>query len=161
MKSTSEQISQIVNEQDISYLLRVDDVFVTIYGLYGSPPNWNRPQGFTTLAKIILEQQVSLQSANAHLNKLKAILPSSWFSCLDRLPTGMDFCMKEPGCAKHIHRTVQTLRGWVHMFVYDTDCDLMGKGIIHTENILPEIAIIKLSWTPGQTSDLAKSRRSC
>jgi DNA-3-methyladenine glycosylase II len=76
MKDTSEQISQIVNVQDISHLLSVDEIFVTIHALYGSPPNWNRPQGFVTLSKIILEQQVSLQSANAHFNKLNAYLPA-------------------------------------------------------------------------------------
>lgn len=76
MKSISEQISPIVNQQDITHLFKADDIFITIHALYGSPPNWNRPQGFSTLAKIILEQQVSLQSANAHFNKLNTYLPA-------------------------------------------------------------------------------------
>jgi DNA-3-methyladenine glycosylase II len=76
LKSISEQISPIVNQQDITHLFKADEIFVTIEGLYGLPPNWNRPQGFTTLAKIILEQQVSLQSANAHFNKLNDYLPA-------------------------------------------------------------------------------------
>ena len=42
------------------------------------------------------------------------------------------------------------------MFVYDTGRDLMAKGIIPAENMLPETAFIKLSWALGQTSDLAK-----
>jgi DNA-3-methyladenine glycosylase II len=49
---------------------------VTIHNLYGSPPNWSRPQGFITLSRIILEQQVSLPSANAHFNKLNSYLPA-------------------------------------------------------------------------------------
>jgi DNA-3-methyladenine glycosylase II len=66
----------IVNEHDISEFLKTDEIFVTIHNLYGSPPNWSRPQGFITLSKIILEQQVSLQSANAHFNKLNTYLPA-------------------------------------------------------------------------------------
>ena len=66
----------IVNQSDTDKLFRADTIFETIHALYGSPPDWNRPQGFATLAKIILEQQVSLQSANAHFNKLNSYLPS-------------------------------------------------------------------------------------
>jgi len=57
-----------------------------------------------------------------------------------------------------IYMTVQTLWGYVHMFVYDTGRDLMAKGIIPTENMLPEVAYIKLGWALGQTSDLAEVR---
>lgn len=53
----------------------------------------------------------------------------------------------------HIYMTVQTLWGFVHMFVYDTGRDLMSKGIIPAENMLPEIAYIKLAWALGQTND--------
>jgi glutamyl-tRNA(Gln) amidotransferase subunit D len=52
--------------------------------------------------------------------------------------------------------TVQTLWGYVHMFVYDTGRDLMAKGIVPAENMLPETAYIKLSWALGQTNDLEK-----
>jgi glutamyl-tRNA(Gln) amidotransferase subunit D len=52
--------------------------------------------------------------------------------------------------------TVQTLWGYVHMFVYDTGRDLMSKGIIPLANMLPEVAYIKLGWVLGQTTDLEK-----
>lgn len=55
-----------------------------------------------------------------------------------------------------IYMTVQTLWGYVHMFVYDTGRDLMAKGIVPAENMLPETAYIKLAWALGQTSDLEK-----
>jgi glutamyl-tRNA(Gln) amidotransferase subunit D len=55
-----------------------------------------------------------------------------------------------------IYMTVQTIWGYVHMFVYDTGRDLMAKGIVPAENMLPETAFIKLSWALGQTSDLEK-----
>ncbi|WBW95676.1 Glu-tRNA(Gln) amidotransferase subunit GatD [Oceanirhabdus sp. W0125-5] len=55
-----------------------------------------------------------------------------------------------------IYMTVQTLWGYVNMFVYDTGRDLMTLGIIPAENMLPEVAYIKLGWALGQTSDLSK-----
>lgn len=53
----------------------------------------------------------------------------------------------------HIYMTVQTLWGYVHMFVYDTGRDLMEKGVIPAANMLPEVAYIKLGWALGQTTD--------
>jgi len=55
-----------------------------------------------------------------------------------------------------IYMTVQTLWGYVHMFVYDTGRDLMAKGIIPAANMLPEVAYVKLAWALGQTTDLDK-----
>jgi len=55
-----------------------------------------------------------------------------------------------------IYMTVQTLWGYVHMFVYDTGRDLMAMGVVPASNMLPEVAYIKLSWALGQTTDLEK-----
>jgi DNA-3-methyladenine glycosylase II len=68
--------SAIVNQPDITELSGKDDIFINILAQYGAPPNWERPEGFITLVKIILEQQVSLQSANAHFTKLNNYLPA-------------------------------------------------------------------------------------
>ena len=38
---------------------------------FGPPPLWGRPQGYPTLVKIILEQQVSLSSAQAAFDRLR------------------------------------------------------------------------------------------
>jgi len=61
---------------------------------------------------------------------------------------------KEAGIC--IYMTVQTLWGFVHMFVYDTGRDMMNRGVIPAENMLPEVAYIKLGWALGQTDDLEK-----
>jgi len=61
---------------------------------------------------------------------------------------------RERGVA--IYMTVQTLWGYVNMYVYDTGRDLMAMGVIPLENMLPEAAYIKLGWALGQTSDLEK-----
>ncbi len=49
--------------------------------------------------------------------------------------------------------TLQTIWGYVHMFVYDTGRDLMAKGIVPLGNMLPEVAWAKLGWVLGQTKD--------
>lgn len=53
----------------------------------------------------------------------------------------------------HMYMTLQTIWGYVHMFVYDTGRDMMAKGIIPAGNMLPEVAYIKLGWALGQTHD--------
>lgn len=59
----------------------------------------------------------------------------------------------------HIYMTVQTIWGYVHMFVYDTGRDMMAKGIIPAGNMLPETAYIKLGWALGQTDDPEEVKR--
>jgi len=58
-----------------------------------------------------------------------------------------------------IYMTVQTLWGFVHMFVYETGRDLVNKGIIPAENLLPEVAYIKLGWALGQTKNLEEVKK--
>ena len=60
----------IVNQKDITQLINIDKTFAFINDKYGHPPGWERPQGFVSLARIILEQQISLASAGAHFLKL-------------------------------------------------------------------------------------------
>jgi glutamyl-tRNA(Gln) amidotransferase subunit D len=55
-----------------------------------------------------------------------------------------------------MYMTLQTIWGYVHMFVYDTGRDMMAKGIIPAGNMLPEVTFIKLGWALGQTEDLEK-----
>jgi DNA-3-methyladenine glycosylase II len=64
----------IVNQKEIKRLKNIDGIFASIAEKYGNPPNWSRPMGFISLSKIILEQQVSLASANAHFLKLSNYL---------------------------------------------------------------------------------------
>jgi glutamyl-tRNA(Gln) amidotransferase subunit D len=61
---------------------------------------------------------------------------------------------REKGIA--LYMTVQTLWGYVQMFVYDTGRDIMELGVVPGANMLPEVAYVKLGWALGQTSDLEK-----
>ena len=45
--------------------------------------------------------------------------------------------------------TVQTLWGYVQMYVYDTGRDLMDLGVVPLDNMLPETALMKLCWVLG------------
>ncbi|MGQ9846380.1 MAG: hypothetical protein ACUVQP_02605 [Bacteroidales bacterium] len=51
----------------------------------------------------------------------------------------------------HIYMTVQTLYDFCDRYVYNTGRDLMAKGIIPAENMLPETAYIKLGCFFRQT----------
>ena len=57
-----------------------------------------------------------------------------------------------------VYMTVQTLWGYVQMYVYDTGRDMMELGVVPSANMLPEVAYMKLGWALGQTDNLAKVR---
>ena len=63
-------------QEAIQYLSQKDPIFNTIIEKYGLPTIPKRPQGFETLVLLILEQQVSIDSAKATFLKLKAKLPN-------------------------------------------------------------------------------------
>jgi DNA-3-methyladenine glycosylase II len=58
-------------KQAISHLANLEPVFQKIIEQYGQPKIPSRPQGFETLVLLILEQQVSIDSAKATFLKLK------------------------------------------------------------------------------------------
>ena len=58
-----------------------------------------------------------------------------------------------------VFMTVQTLWGYVQMYVYDTGRDMMELGVIPAANMLPEVAYVKLGWTLGQTADYEEIKR--
>jgi DNA-3-methyladenine glycosylase II len=71
----------MINKLDESSLLQAsnwlaerDEALAFVLQRYGPPPLWAREPGFSTLVHIILEQQVSLASANAAFQKLKSLL---------------------------------------------------------------------------------------
>ncbi len=63
-----------LSQSVIDQLITLDPLFLSIVDQYGPAPNWRRPEGFTSLLHIILEQQVSLESAQAAFDRLQARL---------------------------------------------------------------------------------------
>lgn len=74
VRASNKASQNIVNPKDIKQLTGTHKIFAIINEKYGTPPNWTRPQGFISLSRMILEQQVSLASANAHFLKLNSYL---------------------------------------------------------------------------------------
>lgn len=74
-------------QEAVQYLLEKEAVFEYIVEKYGMPTIPKRPQGFETLVLLILEQQVSIDSAKATFLKLKAkmasLFPESLFHFSD------------------------------------------------------------------------------
>jgi glutamyl-tRNA(Gln) amidotransferase subunit D len=58
-----------------------------------------------------------------------------------------------------VYMTVQTLWGYVQMYVYDTGRDMMELGVVPMANMLPEVAYVKLGWALGQSSDLDEVKK--
>lgn len=54
--------------------------------------------------------------------------------------------------------TSQCLNGRVCNRVYDTGRDLLAAGVIEGEDILPEVALVKLMWALGNSKDDSEAR---
>jgi len=79
--------------EGIRVLTRRDQVLAQVYEQVPTPPLWLRPPGLATLVQIILEQQVSLKSAQATFNRLQntcqplspqtllTLTPEQWRAC--------------------------------------------------------------------------------
>lgn len=70
MRLTSATLQDAVRE-----LCRRDEALARLVLQYGPPPLWERPEGFVTLVRVILEQQVSLESAATLFARLDATVP--------------------------------------------------------------------------------------
>ena len=67
-------LDETAQQQAIDELIGVEPVFSIVADTYGPPPLWQREESFGSLVKIILEQQVSLASAQAAYDKLRATI---------------------------------------------------------------------------------------
>ncbi|BCY27461.1 hypothetical protein [Flavobacterium okayamense] len=61
-------------QESIQFLIEKEPVFDNLYKKYGVPFIPFRKQGFETLCKLIIEQQVSLACAKACYQKLESFL---------------------------------------------------------------------------------------
>lgn len=74
-------------QEAITFLIEKEDAFKKLHLHYGNPFIPSRPQGFVTLCKLILEQQVSMDSAKACFLKIENLLgevtPETILNCSD------------------------------------------------------------------------------
>ncbi|HSC37077.1 MAG TPA: hypothetical protein VLD19_04370, partial [Chitinophagaceae bacterium] len=77
---------------------------------YSYPPMWSRPASFETLIHIILEQQVSLASAKAALEKLREkivkITPENLLVLTDEELRACYFSRQKTGYARHLAQSI-------------------------------------------------------
>ncbi|NLE04841.1 MAG: Glu-tRNA(Gln) amidotransferase subunit GatD, partial [Crenarchaeota archaeon] len=74
------------------------------------------------------------------------------------------------GCFKQIQDAIenhnliialssQCIWGRVNMNVYDTGRDLLKLGVIPTDDMFPETALVKLMWSLGQTQNIEEAKQ--
>ncbi len=90
LRSDPNKMQNLTNKtflQAVWLLAHNNNEFKIVISKYGPPPFWIRKQGFSTLLYIILEQQVSLASARATINKLvkvvKPLTPQNFIRLTD------------------------------------------------------------------------------
>lgn len=74
MQNPQTILNEEVFSRGVGLLTNRDDHLADVVKTYGRPPLWVREPGFPTLVYIILEQQVSLASAKAAFERLKAAI---------------------------------------------------------------------------------------
>jgi DNA-3-methyladenine glycosylase II len=97
-------------QQAAKYLSKKDTIFKQIIKTYGLPSIPSRPQGFETLVLLILEQQVSIDSAKATFNKLKkkvkTISPKKIFGLADEDYREAGVSRQKTGYIKGLAKTI-------------------------------------------------------
>lgn len=95
-------------------LAAMDADLARIHKTYGTPPLWDRDEGFATLIYIILEQQVSLASAKACFDKLcfrlGNLTPEGLLTLTDTELKSDGFSRQKTAYARHLAEAVTEKR---------------------------------------------------
>jgi DNA-3-methyladenine glycosylase II len=79
---------------------------------FGPPPMWDRPPGFRTLVHIVLEQQVSLASAQSAFDRLGAaidpVTPQSFLSLDDEQLLAVGFSRQKASYVRNLARMIES-----------------------------------------------------
>lgn len=132
----------------VRVLARRDPDLARILRDHGPPPLWAREPGFPTLIHIILEQQVSLASAQAAFNRLTAacrgrITPRSLLKFDDAELKVIGFSRQKAGYARHLAQAV--LAGEVDLEALDAVEDEAARAaLVRLKGIGPWTADIYL-----------------
>jgi DNA-3-methyladenine glycosylase II len=125
-----------------SYLSKKDNIFNLIIKEYGLPTIPSRPQGFETLVLLILEQQVSIDSAKATFLKLKkkvkTISPKKLFALMDE-------AYKEAGVSRQKTSYIKGLA----KTILQKEIDIESLALKPSEQVREELIKIKGigNWT--------------
>ncbi len=120
------------------YLAARDEDLARILAEFGAPPEWFRAPGFPTLIHIILEQQVSLASANAAFTRLLALAspltPARFLELNDAELKGAGFSRQKTTYGRHLAQSILNgelnLEAFVEMEDAEVKAELLKvKGI--------------------------------
>jgi DNA-3-methyladenine glycosylase II len=79
---------------------------------FGPPPLWDRPPGFRTLVHIVLEQQVSLASAQSAFDRLNAavdlVTPQSFLRLNDEQLLAIGFSRQKASYVRNLARALES-----------------------------------------------------
>jgi DNA-3-methyladenine glycosylase II len=96
--------------QGLQYLSSRDSDLAQILRDLGAPPMWSREPGFPTLVHIILEQQVSLASAQAAFNRLVAavspLTPQGFLQLDDAALKTIGFSRQKTAYGRHLAESI-------------------------------------------------------
>jgi DNA-3-methyladenine glycosylase II len=94
------------------WLAERDEALAFVLQRYGPPPLWARTPGFSSLIHMILEQQVSLASANAAFQKLKSIIdpvePAAFLALSDETLRNIGFSRQKTHYCRILAQAVDT-----------------------------------------------------
>jgi DNA-3-methyladenine glycosylase II len=120
----------------------VDEDLARVAGAYGLPPLWEREEGFPTLVLTILEQQVSLASALAAFERLRAaaavVTPESFLAFDDAQLRAFGFSRQKALYCRLLARAV-----------LDGELDLQRLSSLTDEEVRAELTRLKGvgAWT--------------
>ncbi|HSE32333.1 MAG TPA: hypothetical protein VLA93_12250 [Pyrinomonadaceae bacterium] len=122
-----------------------DEHLLGILKTFGNPPLWRRPATFATLVRIILEQQVSLKSADAMCRRLQtAITP---FTPLSLITAGPDYLRK-------LGVTRQKTAYLLHLSSAIVDGDLNLRKLRRMSDADAKAALMKIKGLGSWSADV-------
>lgn len=106
------KLDEINLKEATHWLAARDEAMARVLDQYGYPPLWARQPGFATLLHIILEQQVSLASANAAFNRLRehlgVITPDAFLGLGDVVLRQIGFSRQKMLYARSLAEAIRT-----------------------------------------------------
>jgi len=138
-----------INKNNLKVLCRelsaADGDMNIIFQAFGVPPLWARPHGFSTLIHIILEQQVSLASAQSAFDKLQTVLgkitPEGVLSLTDAEMKAAYFSRQKTVYARELSTAVLEKR-----LIFE-ELDVLSDGEIRSE-------LVKIKGIGRWTADI-------
>jgi DNA-3-methyladenine glycosylase II len=138
-------------EADVAALAARHELFERLQTRNGSPPLWRREPSFPTVVRLILEQQVSLASANAAFAKLEQRLgivdPESFLASTDAELRSDGFSRQKAGYVRGVADRI--LSGTVDLEDIADDPEDGGARLLEVRGIGPWTVACFLLFVSG------------